>query len=309
MSIHHHVIGIDVSKHHLDIFDHTEQTATRIANTATAIAAFVAGLGGDDRFIVFEATGVYDTALCQALDTAGLGYSRVNPSQARNFAKAAGFLAKTDAVDARMLATMGLCLDLRLTVAPCPARRELAQINKRRDQLVLMRKQEKTRLTESDGGMRDDLADHIAWLDQRIAAFEQRIRHFIKAKPELQQAARLLQSVPGIGPVAATTLLALMPELGHRRRRAIAALAGLAPINADSGTKRGQRHIDAGRPRVRTALYMAAIAAARSNSRFKALYQRLRQAGKPPKVALIALARCILVTANAILRTNIPFRA
>lgn len=308
MSIHQHVVGIDVAKHHLDIFDRTSQSATRIANTADAIATFLTARPGG-RLVVFEATGTYDNALRQALDAAGLDYARVNPSQARDFARAAGILAKTDAVDARMLAMMGACLDLRPTTPPSAARRDLAQINQRRDQLVLMRQQEKTRLAECGGGMHDDLVDHITWLERRIAALEQRIRHFIKTTPELRHAARLLRSVPGIGPVAAATLLALMPELGQRRRRTIAALAGLAPLNADSGTKRGQRHIRAGRTRVRTALYMAALTAARSNRRFRTIYQRLRQAGKSPKVALIAVARRILVTANAILRTNTPFHA
>ncbi len=304
MNIHRHVIGIDVSKHHLDIHD---RGARRIANDATAIAGFVAELP-QHALVVFEATGAYDNALRQALEAAGRHHARVNPAQARDFARAAGVLAKTDAVDARVLALMGARLDLRHSQPPSPARRQLAQLNQRRDQLVLMRKQEKTRLADA-AGLADDLVDHIAWLDQRIAALEQRIQHFVAADPELRQAAHLLQSVPGIGPVTATTLLALMPELGQRRRRAIAALAGLAPINADSGTKRGQRHIRAGRRRVRTALYMAAVTGTRANSRLKTIYNRLRDTGKPPKVALIAIARRILVIANAILRTNTPFHA
>lgn len=308
MSIHHHVIGIDVSKHHLDIFDRVDQSACRIANSAAAITGFIAGLDASACFVVFEATGAYDTALRQALQAAGLEYARVNPTQARDFARAAGFLAKTDAVDARMLAMMGACLELQPSTPASLARQELNHLNRRRDQLVLMRKQERTRLAEADS-LKDDLADHILWLDHRITALERRIQEFIAATPELLEAAKLLQSVPGIGPVAAATLLALMPELGRRRRRAIAALAGLAPFNADSGTKRGQRHIRAGRARVRTALYMAAVTAARSNSRFKALYNRLRETGKPAKVALIALARHILITTNAILRDNQPFRA
>jgi len=304
------VVGIDISKHHLDIFDTLSGAATRIDNTKPAIKAMVSRLQANSAFVVFEATGSYDKALTLALEASGIAFARVNPAQARDFARACGRLAKTDRIDARMLADMGSRLALTPSQAICPKRRKLNGLAGRRDQLVDTRTQEKTRIKEADDDdLKQSLQDHIDWLNAYIEDLERQIETLIEDDRDLTNQATLMRSVPGVGPVTATTLLALMPELGTRSRRTIAALAGLAPINADSGQYRGTRRIRGGRQRVRKALYMAAVSAVRTKSRFKTAYQAMIEAAKPPKIALIAIARKILVTLNAMLREQRPFTA
>jgi len=306
MILHPVVIGIDVSKHHLDLFDE-RSGPQRLANTPEAVQAWAAGLSSP-AFVVFEATGSYDAVLRQALAAAGIAYARVNPQQVRAFARALGQKAKTDPIDARLLAEFGRRLSPRACPAASAARERLALWHKRRDQLVAMRQQERTRRSDSQDQEIAALIDrHIAVLTQEIAAVEQTLKGLIAADADLARAQERLQSVPGVGPVTALTLLALMPELGRRSPKAIAALAGLAPFNDDSGQRRGTRQIRGGRKRVRDALYMAAISAARSPTRLGRFVQALRQAGKPPKLALIALARKILVILNAIVRDNTSF--
>ena len=303
------VVGIDVSKHHLDVFDGATAKPARLLNDPETIEAWLQSLG-DGRLVIFEATGAYDAALRQALTEAGVRFARVNPTAARSFAKAAGFLAKTDQVDARMLAAMGAALQPKPVEARSPAAERLARLHKRRDQLVGARKQERTRRREmKDAELLAGLERHLAFLDAEIEALEAKIAELIAAEPALKRDARLLVSMPGVGPAVSACLMAIMPELGRRSPKTIAALAGLAPINQDSGRRRGQRVIRGGRKRVRDALYMAAVAAARSKSRFRADYRRLRAAGKPAKLALIAIARKLLITANAIIRDQRPYAA
>ena len=296
-------VGIDVSKATLDIFDSTTGQGRRIDNTEQAISALIACWQGQDRFVLFEATGRYDTALRRALSRHDIPFARVNPAQARDFARAAGFLAKTDAVDARMLAAMAQALRPTPTAPSAPERERLTQLVRRRDQVVAMRAQEKTRLKEAQGGEEhDDIKRHITWLTNEVQSLDNRIAKLIADHESLKDDVRRLRSAPGIGPVAATVLVALMPELGHRSPKTIAALSGLAPINNDSGRFRGKRRIAGGRRRVREALYMAAVAAMRSSKRFKALYNAMLDNGKPPKVALIAIARKLIVILNAMQR-------
>lgn len=306
------VVGIDIAKHHLDVFDSVRGRAEQWSNSAAAVERLAARFAAAGALVVFEATGCYDRHLRRGLEAAGVAFARVNPRRARDFAKAAGFLAKTDRCDARMLAVMGRALG-RSLAAPHPAgaaSERLALLHKRRDQLVAMRQQERTRLSECwDGEIAADLEHHVAWLDDQVRAVEARIRACIAASDELKKAEPLLRSVPGIGPVAAASLLAFAPELGQRTGKSITALAGLAPFNADSGQSRGQRHIRGGRKRIRDALYMAALAAVRTNPRFGHFHRTLIAAGKPPKVALIAVARKLLVTANAIIRDRTPYHA
>jgi transposase len=300
MDIHPVFVGIDVSKSRLDIFD---GQLTSCANTAEAIAPLATRWAEVGALVLFEATGTYDARLRRTLDGAGVRYTRVNPGRARDFARAAGYLAKTDQVDARMLAAMGRALDPRAADPVEPGRERLAALHKRRDQLVHTRQQERTRLKGvDDPEIVDGLQQHLAWLDGAITGLDRRIAAVIKAEAALETARGLLRSIPGVGPVAATTLLALVPELGRISGKAAAALTGLAPLNRDSGQHRGRRTIGGGRKRVRDALYMAALSASRSHSRFAQRYQHLLKAGKPPKLALIALARQLLVTANAVLR-------
>lgn len=303
MTLHPCTIGIDVSKAHLDRFDTQSRQSSRIPNTAQALAEPLAAWRRSHAFVVFEATGTYDEVLRRALHAAGMPHARVDPAKARAFARYAGVLAKTDKLDARMLARMAEAGELRPQPPLDEAREALRQLHRRRDQLVAMRQMERTRLKEArHADEAESLERHIAFLSGEIADLEARTAALIKATPAFQLRQASLRQVPGIGPVAAATLLALMPELGQISNKAAAALAGLAPFNRDSGRWRGERHIAGGRRRVREALYMAAVAASRSNTRLAAFYKSLRAAGKPPKLAFIALARKILVTLNAIIR-------
>jgi transposase len=299
------IVGIDIAKQHLDVFDGGR--VIRLPNTKAAIAALIAQWPHQPTRILFEATGAYDLALRQALEEAGIPFARVNPARARDFARAAGFLAKTDAIDAAMLATMAQCLDPPPAAPAEPERQRLALLHKRRDQLVATRQQERTRRHDAPPEIAADIDRHIAWLSAEIATLQTRIAALIAARDELSQIARLLRSAPGIGPVTATTLIALLPELGTRSPQTIAALAGLAPLTVESGQFRGKSQIKGGRARVREALYMAAVTATRGTSRFAKTYKTLRDAGKPAKLAIIAVARKLLVTLNAILRDKRAF--
>lgn len=307
-------IGIDVSKGWLDVAVPAIAKATitrlRIANTAAAIAEFASTLVPSETVVVFEATGVYDTALRHELALASIGFARVNPQRARDFARATGRLAKTDTLDAAMLAEMGRALGLAADPLPDPIRERLALLSKRRDQLVAMRTQEKLRrIDASEPTLMADLDQHLAWLAQAIEAIEAQISDLVQHHAELAADEALIRSVPGVGPVTAAILVATMPELGKRSSRQIAMLAGLAPLNNDSGASRGQRTIRGGRRRVRQALYMAAVASLTTKSPLASFYRRLREAGKPAKLALIALARKLLITINAIIKTRTPFQA
>lgn len=302
--IHPDIVGCDVSKHHLDLFD--AGVSERIDNSAGGCAALAARLEG--RFVVFEATGGYDRTLRDALAAAGVRFARINPGRARDFARAAGFLAKTDKVDARMLAAFGQALKPGPDTPPDRAREKLGELVKRRDQLVKMRMQERVRRSEAPAGaMRDDIGDHLAWLDVRIKGIDAAIAALSATEAPLKRAIAHLKTAPGVGQVTATVLAALMPELGARSPKTIAALAGLAPLNADSGQMRGQRRIKGGRRRVREALYMAAVSAIRCNRRYGDFYARLRSAGKAAKSAIIAVARKLLIALNAMVRDNAPF--
>ena len=245
-----------------------------------------------------------------ALDRAGIAYFRVNPNRARDFARAAGYLAKTDAIDARMLAAFGRAIALKPAEAIDPVRERLASLNARRDQLVGIRADEKKRCLQTYAcDLRDGIERHIAWLDAEIRTLDNAMKELIASSLELQQARDVLESAPGVGPITAITLLAQMPELGHRPAKVIAALAGLAPINNDSGERRGKRSIKGGRRRVRIALYMAALSAIRKVPRFNEAYKAIAARSGSAKVAIIAIARKLLVALNAMLRANAHFQA
>jgi transposase len=309
MNIHPGVMGIDISKAALDIFDAAVGRSERMANAIAEVEALAKRCAAGGVFVLFEATGSYDAMLRRALSTAGVPFARVNPARARDFARAAGFLAKTDAVDARMLAAMAQSLKPAAQAAVSAERERLSLLHKRRDQLVATRQQERARRSEcTDLEIAADLDRHLDWLDASIKAIERRIAGLFAADADLRNLQALLRSAPGVGPVTATTLIALLPELGLRSSKTIAALVGLAPFNRDSGRFRGRRAIRGGRKRVRDALYMAALSAARSQSPFQAAYRKLRNAGKPAKLALIAIARRLLVTLNAIVRDQRAFQ-
>jgi transposase len=301
-------VGIDVSKQNLDIFDEAVGASERIANATQAITQLVARWRCD-ALVVFEATGVYDLALREALRQAGIRFARINPARARDFARASGRLAKTDPIDARMLAAFARAMNPATEQVATPGRNALARLAKRRDQLVCMRAQEKNRRSEAeDRAMAERIGRLIEVLDSEIAEIEADINALIKAEAEISDDAQLMRSLPGVGPVACMQLIAQMPELGKVGPKQVAALAGLAPFNVDSGAFRGKRKIGGGRKRVRDALYMAALNAVRRADPFKAFYTRLRQAGKPAKLALIAVARKLLTVLNAMMRDRKPYK-
>jgi transposase len=308
MTLDQNFLGIDVSKAYVDVFYEQDARLARVPNRAPDLAVFASALDPAS-LVVLEATGRYDRALCAALERAGVRYARVNPLRARDFARAVGQLAKTDQLDARMLAQMGRALALTPQPQSQAGRDRLTSLSRRRDQLVNLRAREANHAESADPQSLDGIERHIAWLNQEIEALDQAIAALIQADPELAHVNGLLRSTPGVGPVAATTLLALLPELGTRSDKAIAALAGLAPLNRDSGTLRGSRHIGPGRSRVRKALYMAALNAIRCSQRLKASYLGLRNRGKPAKLALIAVARKLVVILNAMIRNHTPFKA
>jgi transposase len=302
-------IGIDISKSMLDVFDSAVGRVERIPNTGVSIAALIERWQPRPLLVLFEATGRYDQRLCRALRQAGIAFARVNPQRARDFARAAGFLAKTDAVDARMLALMAERLRPAGETSVQPDRERLRSLHRRRDQLVHMRAQERTRLSEAgEEEERCDIQRHIGWLSEQIRAFDGRIRTFIAAVQELARLHKQLCQAPGVRTVAATTLLALMPELGSRSPKTIAALAGLAPLNHDSGAQRGKRTIAGGRKRVRDALYMAALTAIRCSTHYSRVYKTFLAAGKAKKLAIVAIARKLLIALNAMVRDNADFK-
>jgi transposase len=298
-------VGIDVSKRQLVIaVDPTGEQWTSETTTA-AIAMLVARLQPlRPRIIVLEATGGYERALVAAIAAADLPVAVINPRQARAFAQALGRTAKTDAIDAGILAAFGGRLEVTPRPVADPATQALAALMARRRQLLEMIGMERARLEHAPttGRLTRELRRHIRWLERRVEDVDDEIGTSIAAHPTWRAQEELLRSVPGIGSTTARTLLAEVPELGRLDRRAIAALVGVAPMNCDSGEHRGQRHIWGGRASVRTALYMAALVASRHNARLRATYRQLRDRGKPAKVALVAIMRKLLTIVNAMLK-------
>ncbi len=301
-------IGVDVAKAWLDTY-HPARGAKRIENTPAGVRSFAQAAAREGVWVIFEASGGYDRVLRDGLEAAQAGFSRVNPRQARDFARAMGVIGKTDRVDARMLATFGERLQPPQTPPGSPTRQALlAQIIRRR-QLVEMRKQEVTRLQQTtDCEARSDIRSLILLLERRIEKVEARIAEIIQSSPELAETDRRLQSVPGVGMIVAATLLAELPEIGTTDRRRIAALAGLAPIARDSGQRNGKRVIGGGRATVRTALYLAALHASRHSATFREFRKKLQDAGKPVKAALTATARKLLRVLNSMIADGTCFR-
>lgn len=258
--------------------------------------------------IVLEASGGYERALVAQLALAQLPVVVVNPKQARDFAKATGRLAKTDRIDAASLAQFAKALQPKLRPLPDEQLQLLKELISRRDQLVRIRTAEKNRLqTEPVREVWKSIQKLIQTLDKQIASLEIQIQKLIQKSPIWNENQQLLSSVPGVGPQTASTLLAHLPELGQLNRRKIAALVGVAPFNRDSGRCRGRRSIWGGRAQVRKTLYMATLTAVRFNPILQAFYQRLLDAGKPKKVALVACMRKLLLILNAILRSRKPW--
>jgi transposase len=298
-------VGIDVSKLKLD-FDCLPVSAPRqFANDAEGIAALVEMLKGSGaERIVIEATGGYEIAVVSALAVAKLPVVVVNPKQVRDFAKASGRLAKTDRLDAGLLALFGERIMPALRPLPDEAQRALGDLLDRRSQLVVMRAQEKARLASVTPIACKSVRQHIVWLDKCIAKLDHDLRERLRKSPVWCEKVAILGSAPGVGQVTTFALLARLPELGQLNRQAIAALVGVAPFNDDSGTRRGARYIRGGRADVRCAVYMATLSAIKHNEPIKAMYERLTAAGKPFKLAMTACMRKLLTILNAMLKKN-----
>lgn len=303
-------IGIDVSKEWLDVHLLTEGSAVRFENSAVGCQAVVERLiTVPAERIVLEATGGYERLLVAALAAAGLPVVVVNPRQVRDFARALGQLAKTDKIDATVLARFAAAVRPELRPLPDESARKLQETLGRRTQLLGMRTMETNRLQQAQSSkVRYDVQAMLTFLDKRLRAIDDELDTLIKAAPLWQEKVDLLKSVPGVGDQTARTLVADLAELGSCSRQQIAALVGVAPFNRDSGSLRGQRTIWGGRATVRCALYMATLSARRCNPRIRAHYERLRQAGKKPKVALVACMRKLLTILNAILREKKPWQ-
>ena len=289
--------GVDVGKTNLDLAMDGQAGVTRFANSRAGIGKLLKRLqaAGVERIVV-EATGGYEEPLLEACCDAGLWIARVNPRQVRDFARATGELAKTDAIDARLLALMARMFAdrLRRHVAPPAWQRELRDWLRRRGQLVVLLQAQKQQAAMAPPAVRKLAAHTVAALGRELAAIERTMKALIQA-----HATPALRSNKGLGPVFQATALALLPELGHLDRRQIAKLTGVAPMNRDSGQGQGKRRIRGGRAPVRVALYMATLSAVRWDPRMKAHYQQLRARGKLGKVALVACMRKLLGIVNA----------
>jgi transposase len=302
-------VGIDVAKAHLDVAIWPTQERLRVTRDEAGMGELIAWLQPQTpALIVLEATGGLETLVAGMLSEAQLPTAVINPRQARDFAKALGVLAKTDALDALVLARFGHSIQ----PTPRPWKDEetqaLTALLQRRRQLVTILTAEKNRLTSAHRQVHADIQTTITWLEQRIKALDDDLHGRLRASPVWREQDNLLRSVPGIGAVTAVTLLAALPELGTLDRRQISALVGVCPLNRDSGQYRGHRSIFGGRAVVRTVLYMATLTASRCNPVIQAFYQRLRAAGKPAKVALTACMRKLLTILNAMLKAKTPWQ-
>jgi transposase len=306
-------IGVDVSLEWLDAYVRPANQRRRFANNADGIAELVvwARSHGPER-IIFESTGPYHKAAVAALLADGLPAVVVNARQVRDFAKALGQLAKTDAVDATIIAHFGEVATTTVRPLESQELRDLRELYDRRGQLVRMLATEKNHrhaAATSSPKVLKSIDKHIDYLERQIGDLEDRMDQLIQASESFREQDAILQSITGIGPHVSRTCIAYLPELGHRNRQEITALVGLAPFNDDSGHHVGQRHIRGGRSKVRLGFYQAAIAAIRHCPRMREYYASLKSRGKASKVAIVAVARKILVLANALLRDRTPYQA
>lgn len=300
-------IGVDLSKHRLDICDPRRGTLV-IENCRAALSAWIEKLDAQD-ILIFEATSGCDRDLLAVAEAAGQATVRLNPGFAFHFARSLN-LPKTDRVDAAMLARYGQERQPEPDPPRAPARLDLAALVKRRDQLRRMEVQEKNRLAEVEHPVAEaSLRRSLAALADETAVLDRAIKEHLAASPGLAEDAARLTSIPGIGPVSAAILLAHLPELGQVAPRAAASLAGLAPRARESGMWKGRRRLGPGRRQIRRVLYMAAMSAIRANGALKPFATRLAQRGKPGKVIICAAARKLVVTANALLRDRVSYRA
>ena len=304
-------VGIDVSKERLDVCSLPDGETFSVANDRAGIDELIARLleGVRPELVVLEATGKYERPAAVAVAAAGIAVAVVNPRQARDFAKAAGRLAKTDRIDAQVLARFAGAVGPRPSVLPDEEARVLQDILLRRRQLLEMMVAEKNRLQMASEAVARRIAAHVRWLEKELSRVDRELDEAVRESETWRANEELLRSVPGVGPVLARTLLAELPELGTLPRRRLCALVGVAPFNRDSGTFRGKRQVWGGRAPVRAALYMGALVATRHNPLIREFYERLLAAGKPKKVALVACMRKLLSILNAVMRDRVPWHS
>jgi transposase len=304
-------VGIDISKSELEVGLFPESVTWTLSHDDEGVSELIKRLEeASPALVVMEATGGLERPLQAVLESSGLKCAVVNPRQVRDFAKALGVLAKTDSIDARVLARYGHSVRPEARSAKDPHTRELEALLTRRRQLVEMLTAEKNRRRPtSSKRVCKGIQEHIQWMEKRLKEIDTAIRRTVRDLPEWREKDKIIQSIPGAGPVLSVTMLALLPELGALNRRQIAALVGVAPFNRDSGKMRGRRSIWGGRASIRSVLYMVALAATRCNPLIKAFYNRLIQAGKKHKVATTACMRKILTILNTMVRNGTLWNA
>ena len=310
MSVSTCFIGIDVSKDQLDVAVRPTNEKMSFANEDDGIDMLIKRLlPFQPHLIVLEATGSYHQLVLGRLLACGLPAIAINPRQSRDFARAIGRLAKTDSIDANVLAEFADKIRPELRSIPDEATQQLNAICTRRRQLVTMLAAEKNRHHSGPAAIRSQIKKHMIWLEKQIGELQRDLDKLIRSTPAWREKDDLLRSCKGIGPTTSHTMLASLPELGTLSRHRIAALVGVAPFNSDTGKYRGQRHVQGGRIDVRCVLYMATLAAIRSNPVIRAFHQRLIAAGKAKKVAITACMRKLLTILNAMVRTNTRWTA
>jgi transposase len=302
-------VGIDVSKSQLDIAVRPDGTRWSVANIEAEIAKVVETLSvASPQVIVIEATGGMEVPAVAVLSQAGLPVVVVNPRQVRDFAKAVGRLAKTDRIDAEILAHFGEAVRPEIRSLKDEETQTLTALVTRRRQVIEMLTAEKNRLGISPKVVHKDIKQHIDWLQARLEDINRQLTTTVRQSPVWREQDNLLRSVPGVGQVLSVSLITGLPELGTLSRRQIAALVGVAPLSRDSGQFRGKRIVWGGRAHIRSVLYMAALSASRTNPSITRFYRRLVEAGKKPKVALTACMRKLLSILNAIMKTRTPWQ-
>ena len=296
-------VGVDVAKDTLDVAVSNSAETRQFTNDHEGITQATHHIASlQPAGIILEATGRLEMPLAAELQSKCLPVIIINPRQVRDFARATGALAKTDAIDARLLALFGLRIKPEVRPLPDKQAREMTSLLTRRRQLMEMLVAEHNRLSRADEDIQPGIKDHITWLKKALSDINTDLERRIQSSPSWLEKDSLLKSVPGIGKVVSSTLLIELPELGRLNRRKIAALVGVAPLNRDSGTMRGKRTVWGGRAKLRATLYMAALVATKRNPVIAAFYRRLLDAGKVKKVALVACMRKLLTIVNAMMR-------
>lgn len=306
-----YVVGIDVSKARLEVALLPRGESFVVPNSEEGFDELLGRFSKDPRptLVVLEASGGFERPLAAALAATGIAVAVVNPRQTRDFARATGKLAKTDRLDAKILAKFAEAVRPEPRALPDAEAEEFSAILARRRQLIQMMTAEKNRLGAiASEAVAKRIRAHIKWLEKELSRTDRDLDETIEKSPTLKENEALLRSVPGVGPVLCRTLLAEVPELGSLSPRELSALVGVAPLNRDSGTLRGKRTVWGGRARVREALYMGALIASRFNPAIKEFYERLVASGKPKKVALVACMRKLLTILNAVMRERTPWR-